>query len=85
MFVTIAQTLAAYSMSKPIGRDGKEIEPKIQYSPGSVNSLGPFDVEFNLRDPAYEEMIRNVEREHPFQPGHAEILSKIDWEKYFSE
>jgi len=79
VFVTIAQTLAAYTMTKPVGADGKEIEPKVEYIPGIVAHLKPFEVDFKLRDPKYEEIIRTVEKEDSLDYGHAEILSKVEW------
>jgi cytochrome P450 len=79
VFVTMVQTLAAYTMTKPVGRDGKEIEPKVEYIPGIVAHLRPFEVDFKLRDPKYEEIIRTVENEDLLDSGHAEILSKVEW------
>ncbi|KAF2501128.1 cytochrome P450, partial [Lophium mytilinum] len=78
MFVTIAQTLAAYTMTSPVGPDGKEITPKTEYIPGIVAHLKPFDVNFNLRDPKYEEIIR-TEGQQDAYAGDAEILSKVTW------
>jgi hypothetical protein len=75
----MAQTLAAYTITKPVGTDGKEIQPKVEYIPGIVAHLRPFEVDFKLRDPKYEEIIRTVEKEDSFDSGHAEILSKVEW------
>jgi hypothetical protein len=74
----MAQTLAAYTMTSPVGADGKEIEPKVDYIPGIVAHLQPFEVDFKLRDPKYEQIIRTVGKEDAYS-GDAEILSKVKW------
>jgi len=78
VFVTMAQALAAYTISKPVGADGKEIEPEVDYIPGIVAHLKPFDVDFKLRDPRYEEIIRSTGQKDAYS-GDAEILSKVKW------
>jgi Cytochrome P450 len=74
IFVTMAQTLAAYHISKPLGHDGREIEPTIDFTPGFVTSPVPFQCAFTLRSPKYEDLIRAVEKQHPFGVGDADIL-----------
>jgi hypothetical protein len=75
IFVTMAQTLAAYSVSKPVGIDGKAIEPKVEFTPGFVSQPVPFQCAFTPRSSKYEELIRAVEKEHPFKFGDADILA----------
>ncbi|EXJ92437.1 hypothetical protein A1O3_00988 [Capronia epimyces CBS 606.96] len=79
VFVTMAQTLAAYTISKPIGPDGKPVEPVVDYIPGIVAHLRPFGIDFKLRDPKYEDIIRTVEKEDSFDSGDAEILAKVKY------
>jgi len=79
VFVTMAQTLAAYNIAKPVGADGKEIEPKLEFIPGIVAHIKPFEVDFKLRDPKYKDLIQAVEKEDLTNPTHAEILSKVTW------
>lgn len=66
-------------MTKPVGPDGQEIEPKAEYIPGIVAHLRPFEVDFKLRDPKYEQIIRSVEKDIPLDTRDAEILSKVEW------
>jgi hypothetical protein len=70
----LAQILAAYTITKAIGEDGKEIEPIKDPLPGIVSLLAPFQCTFTPRSPKYVELIREVEKTNPFKLGDAELL-----------
>jgi hypothetical protein len=74
--VTMAQILAAYNISKALGDDCRVIEPTKDPKPGFVSILAPFQCTFTPRSPKYVELIRAVEKEHPFKLGDEEILGK---------
>jgi len=79
IFVTMAQTLAAYNVSKAVGNDGQEIEPTIDFMPGFVSHPAPFQCTFTPRSLKYEQLTRAVEREYPFESSDAKILSQVKY------
>jgi len=81
IFVTMAQTLAAYNVTKAVGIDGREIEPKLDPQPGIVSLLVPFPCAFTVRSPKYEELIRAVEKEYPFKVGDSDLLESVNSSK----
>jgi len=77
IFVTMAQTLAAYNVTKAVGNDGREIEPELDPQPGIVSLLVPFPCTFTIRSPKYEELVRAVEKDYPFKLGDAQLLESV--------
>ncbi|KAL2803244.1 putative cytochrome P450 oxidoreductase OrdA-like protein [Aspergillus granulosus] len=76
IFLTIAQTLAAFRIGKLI-RNGREVPIKSQYSPGIISHPLPFEVSIELRDQVYEGIIRDVDKRHPRERNDAETLRQI--------
>ncbi|KAL3450266.1 putative cytochrome P450 oxidoreductase OrdA-like protein [Aspergillus insuetus] len=76
IFLTIAQTLAAFRIGKMV-RDGKEVPIESQYTPGTISHPVPFEVRIQLRDSAYEGIVRSVEQWDPRSGDDAEVLRGI--------
>jgi hypothetical protein len=76
IFLTIAQTLAAFRIGK-IVRNGEEVPIKSQYTPGTISHPVPFEVSIEVRDQAYEGIVRSVEQWDPRSGDDAEVLRGI--------
>ncbi|KAL4883962.1 putative cytochrome P450 oxidoreductase OrdA-like protein [Aspergillus karnatakaensis] len=76
VFLAISQSLAAFTIgsNRESEEDGKVVGAHPIFLPGVISHPAPFELSLKLRDPGYEGMIRSVEREHPWQRTHAEIL-----------
>ncbi|OHX00029.1 cytochrome p450 [Colletotrichum incanum] len=76
IFLTVAQTLAVYSLSKPV-RDGRVVEPSIKFTPGVISHPEPFDISIKPRSPHHEKLIRAIEETYPWQPSDAKTLESL--------
>jgi hypothetical protein len=76
IFLTIAQSLAAFRIGKMV-RDGEEVPIKSQYTPGTISHPVPFEVSIEVRDQAYEGIVRSVEQWDPRSGDDAEVLRGI--------
>lgn len=74
IFLTIAQCLAAFNISKAIDEAGKEIEPTVEFTPGIVSHPVPFKCTITPRSQKYEKLIKNVEMEFPWEESNAQDL-----------
>lgn len=61
MFLTIAQSLAAFEFGKAMDENGKEVEPSVEYGPGFVSHPPPFGVTAKVRSREMERLIVAVE------------------------
>ncbi|PGH04426.1 hypothetical protein AJ79_07082 [Helicocarpus griseus UAMH5409] len=66
LYLTIAQALAAFNISK-----AKDFEP--EFLPGVVSHPAPFEVNIEARSKKYEEMVQSV-KDHPWEKGQAETI-----------
>ncbi|KAL4733293.1 cytochrome P450 [Aspergillus similis] len=73
IYLTIAMSLAAFNISKPV-RDGEEVDVQPHFMPGITSHPAPFELNIRLRDPRYEEMILSVQDEHPWETKDADIV-----------
>lgn len=77
VFLSIAQSLAVFNITKPTDESGKVIEPKVYFQPGIISHPAEFQVTIKPRDAKAEALIRSIEEEHPFESGDAEELNSI--------
>ncbi|PIG80191.1 D-alanine--D-alanine ligase [Aspergillus arachidicola] len=61
-FLTIARSLAVFQVQKAT-KDGKEIDPIVDYQEGIVGHLSPFEVSIQPRGAEHEALIRSIEIE----------------------
>ncbi|KAJ5523652.1 hypothetical protein N7494_010302 [Penicillium frequentans] len=76
VFLMIAHTLALFDIRKPIGEDGMEVDPIVDFTPGILSHPVPFNAVFTPRSQAHEQLIANFEKTHPFGKGDSEALEK---------
>ncbi|KAE8354986.1 cytochrome P450 [Aspergillus coremiiformis] len=75
LYLSIAQTLAAYNIRKPI-RDGKEVDIQLIAQAGVISHPEPFDLNIKPRSAGHEELIRALEKQYPWEKGHGEELRR---------
>ena len=76
LYISIAQSVAAFTITKPI-QDGKEVDLRAEYQAGAISHPMSYKVTITPRSPRYEELIRAVETEHPWETSHAEELKDL--------
>ncbi|KKK11870.1 hypothetical protein AOCH_005390 [Aspergillus ochraceoroseus] len=76
IYLTIVQALAAFTTGK-VMKDGKEADINPEFLPGVISHPAPFEVDIKVRSKQYEELIRAVETEHPWENKHTQILRDI--------
>ena len=78
LFLTIAQSLAVFEISKAVDREtGREIEPVVGTTPGLVAHPMPFQCRIVPRSEKHAELITKVEIEHPWEEGDAKFLKGL--------
>ena len=76
LFLTIAQTLAVFSIKKPVG-NGKIVEPKVEFTTGTISHPVDSKADIKPRSEKAEALIRSIEEEHPFTGGYAKALKSL--------
>ncbi|KAK6814883.1 hypothetical protein RU639_009687 [Aspergillus parasiticus] len=76
LYISISQSVAAFTITKPI-RDGKEVDLRAEYQSGAISHPVPYNVTITPRSPRYEELIRSVETKHPWEKSHSEELKDL--------
>lgn len=74
IFIAVTQILAAFDIRKAVDEHGVEIENKLVITPGVAVHPGKFSYQIVPRSAKYEELVRQVEREHPWQDSDADLL-----------
>ncbi|KAE8354924.1 cytochrome P450 [Aspergillus coremiiformis] len=75
-FLVIARSLAVFRIQKTV-QDGKEIEPIVDYQPGIVSHLSPFEVSIQPRSAEHAALIRSIEAEDLVSQGDSAVLEKL--------
>lgn len=76
LFLTISNTLAVFDVKKPLGKDGKEIEPPQDFTPGIISHPIPYKCRIIPRTEEHEQLIVDFEKYHPFETSDADDLDK---------
>ncbi|KAF1978184.1 cytochrome P450 [Bimuria novae-zelandiae CBS 107.79] len=78
VFITIAQSLAVFNVSKAMER-GKVIEPEVKFKPGSISHPMPFKCDIKPRSEEHAELIKKMLEEYPWEESDAKELENIRW------
>ncbi|RAL00798.1 cytochrome P450 [Aspergillus ibericus CBS 121593] len=78
VFLTIAQSLAVFDISKPV-ENGKVKEVSAEFLPGVISHPAPFNVSIRPRSTAHLELIRSLEQKYPWEKSHAEDLGSVEY------
>ena len=73
VYLTIAQSLAVFDISKAV-ENGKEVEPIVEFTPGTISHPAPFRTSIKPRSPEHEALIRSVLVDHPWEESDAKFL-----------
>ena len=73
VYLTIAQCLAVFDISKPV-ENGKEVEPTVEFTSGTISHPVPFGTSFKPRSPEHEVLIRSILVDHPWEESDAKHL-----------
>lgn len=76
LFLTVAKTLAVFDVSPAVDGEGREVEYEVGVTPGTIASPLPFRVKIAPRSEAHAELIRVVEREHPWDEGDSRLVEE---------
>ncbi|KAF7553348.1 hypothetical protein G7Z17_g3701 [Cylindrodendrum hubeiense] len=74
IFLTIAQTLAAFNISKAVDEQGLEIDVELKATPGLATHVEDFPYKITPRNPKQVELIRAITIEHPWEESDASLL-----------
>ncbi|KAK9780194.1 putative Cytochrome P450 [Seiridium cardinale] len=74
VYLTIAQTLATFTIRKGFDEDGKEVDIRLEATPGLINL--PIEVPLKVlpRSLKHAALIRSLEVQHPWEKSDADIL-----------
>ncbi|BAE59625.1 unnamed protein product [Aspergillus oryzae RIB40] len=75
-FLTIARSLAVFQVQKAT-KDGKEIDPIVDYQGGIIGHLSPFEVSIRPRSAEHEALIRSIEVEDSISRGDSAALESV--------
>lgn len=78
LYLNIVQSLAAFNISKAVGKDGKEIEVDVKPKPGLLTYPTEFEFQVKPRSEGHAGLIRRFERQHPWETSDAELLESIE-------
>ena len=78
LFLTIAQSLAVFDISKAVDKEtGRDVKSAVRTTPGFVAHPTPFTCRIIPRSEKCVDFIRRVESEHPWEEGDAKFLKKL--------
>jgi cytochrome P450 len=78
LYIIMVKSLATFNMCKAVDKDGQEIEPNCQPKPGVLTYPTEFDFRVEPRSEKHVQLIRQIEREHPWEAGDAELLESVN-------
>ncbi|KAJ5673715.1 hypothetical protein N7507_002842 [Penicillium longicatenatum] len=76
IFLTIAQSLSVFEISKPL--KSPEVQDfDVKFLPGVISHPAPFKVSIQPRSSAHRDLIQSLEHSFPWESGDAELLSSV--------
>ena len=76
LYLNIAQSLAVFNISKPV-ENGQIVEPSLKPGPGVISHPAPFKTSIKPRSPHHEDLIRGLEKLHPWKESDAPVLENV--------
>lgn len=73
LYINVVQTLAAFD----IGMDTEKYGPTLRFTPGTISRPEPFECSVEPRSATHENMVRSLEKTHPWEESHGKILETI--------
>jgi hypothetical protein len=78
LFITIAQALSVFNVTKPV-ENGVVIEPELKFEPGVVSHPIPYRASIKPRSEKHTELIKQAELEYPWEESDVEALKTVKW------
>ncbi|KAF5025066.1 hypothetical protein F66182_2835 [Fusarium sp. NRRL 66182] len=78
IFITLARLLAVFTMDKAVDENGNEIEVEIDAMPGLISHPVDFAYSIKPRSCKHVEMVREAEKEHPWEESDA---GQLEWDR----
>ncbi|GAB1316038.1 hypothetical protein MFIFM68171_06248 [Madurella fahalii] len=79
LYLNMAQTLAAFNITKAVGKDGKEIGvDHVMPKPGILTHLTEFKFQVKPRSEKHADLIRQAEQQHPWEASDAGLLDSVE-------
>lgn len=83
LYLNISQSLAAFRFTKAVGKDGEEAgEVSVEPKPGILAYPTEFGFQIRPRSEKHTELIRQLERQYPWEESDAGLLESIDVSLY---
>ena len=79
LFITIAQSLAVFDVTKAVDANGKTIEPEVKFEPGAISHPMPYQNSIKPRSPRHEQLIKSAEDIYPWEESDAKDLEAVKW------
>ncbi|KAJ5973004.1 uncharacterized protein N7479_002922 [Penicillium vulpinum] len=73
VFLTVAQVLTVFSISKPI-KNGVAQDIPLKFLPGVISHPAPFKVSVRPRSAIHEQLVQNLRVHHPWEKSDSEFL-----------
>ncbi|KAF2260004.1 O-methylsterigmatocystin oxidoreductase [Lojkania enalia] len=79
LFITIAQALAVFNIEKAVDEKGNTVEPAVEFEPGAISHPLPYRTSIKPRSSEHERLIKEAEKEYPWEESDAKELENIKW------
>ncbi|RFU81476.1 o-methylsterigmatocystin oxidoreductase [Trichoderma arundinaceum] len=82
LFLTLARLLAAFTISKGVDENGKEIDVELKHAPGLVDHPAEFAYNIRPRNENYAYLVRRAGADHPWEKSDSVSLEGDVMEQY---
>ncbi|KAJ5450230.1 uncharacterized protein N7458_006679 [Penicillium daleae] len=76
VFLSVAQSLAVFNISKPI-RNGEIQDVPLKFLPGVISHPAPFELSISPRSETHRELVQSLEQQYPWEKSDAEALGSV--------
>jgi hypothetical protein len=76
VFLSVAQSLAVFIISKPI-RNGEIQDVPLKFLPGVISHPAPFELSISPRSETHRELVQSLEQQYPWEKSDAEALGSV--------
>jgi hypothetical protein len=76
VFLSVAQSLAVFNISKPV-RNGEVQDVSLKFLPGVISHPAPFKLSIFPRSEEHRQLIQSLEQQYPWEKSDAEALGSV--------
>ncbi|OJZ88736.1 hypothetical protein ASPFODRAFT_713607, partial [Aspergillus luchuensis CBS 106.47] len=85
IFITIAQTLAAFRIKNAVDTQGFEIPVELDVTPSLISHPKDFLYDIVPKSPKHEQLIQAINTEHSYEKGDTSLLDKARTNKFTTQ